>query len=71
MSCYLLFLSRYSEFVVLRTAAYVNRYEDALEALARGGSRQVARLMAIGLTAEEIRWHPESPGRRMATVVGE
>jgi hypothetical protein len=67
MSCYLLFLSRYSEFVVLRTAAYVNRYEDALEALARGGSRQVA----IGLTAEEIRWHPESPGRRMATVVGE
>jgi hypothetical protein len=64
---------RFPDFIVLRDVASEHRYEDAVKAFERGGSRQdlMAELMALGMTANEIRWHCEIRGRRMVIVVGE
>jgi hypothetical protein len=64
---------RYSGILILRSFADQGEYDDAVEAFARDGSRQdlMTRLIALGLTAGEIRWHAEYPGRRMATFAGE
>jgi hypothetical protein len=63
----------YPGIVVLQNFAAQDRYDDAVEAFARGGSRRdmMTPLMAIGMTTDEIRWHAEYPGRRMVTVAGE
>jgi hypothetical protein len=46
---------------------------DAFAAGAAGGSRSalLVSLMALGLTAAEIRWHAGFPGRRMRSVAAE
>ena len=38
--------------------------DDAIEASARNGSQRdlMARLFALGMTADEIRWHSDYPG---------
>jgi hypothetical protein len=63
----------YREYLVLRSDADLAKYGDAVEAFAHGGSRRelMMRMMAIGMTAAEIRWHPDGPGRRMLAIVGE
>ena len=60
----------YPEFLVLGSAADLDAYDDAAEAFARGGSRRdlMTCLIALGMTAAEIRWHAEYPGRRMVAI---
>jgi hypothetical protein len=64
---------RYPGVLVLRSFADQDKYDDAIEAFARNGSQRdlMARLFALGMTADEIRWHSDYPGRRMATVASE
>jgi hypothetical protein len=64
------FRDRNPAYLVLRSAADVDAYDDATEAFARGGSRidLMTRLLALGLTAAEIRWHADYPGRRMCAL---
>jgi hypothetical protein len=64
---------RHPHFIVLRDVASQDLYDRAVEAFARGGSRQdlMTQLMALGMTVDEIRWHCESPGRRKITIVEE
>jgi len=60
----------FPDMLVLRSAADQDKYDDATEHFARGGSRRdlMTKLMALGMTAGETRWHAEYPGRRMMTV---
>jgi hypothetical protein len=49
----------------------MDRYDDATEAFAHGGSQRdlMTSLMALGMTVAEIRWHAAYPGRRMVAIV--
>jgi hypothetical protein len=62
---------RYPGFIVLSDFASQGENDGAVE-FTRGGSRRklMARLMALGMTPDEIRWHAKYPGRRMATLAG-
>jgi hypothetical protein len=53
---------------ILRSDDDAWKYDEATQAFRLGGSRRdlMIRLMVIGLTADEMRWHAEDPGRRMA-----
>jgi hypothetical protein len=53
--------------VWLRSEADVDEYESAVEAFERDGDRAALfrRLMALGLTAGDVRWHAVHPGQRM------
>jgi hypothetical protein len=59
--------------VVLASFEHQDAFEDAVDAFAVGGTRSalMVSLMALGLTAAEIRWHAGFPGRRMRSVAGE
>jgi hypothetical protein len=60
----------FPEFVALHSLADMDEYDDAVEQFARGGSQRdlMRRLLALGMTAAEIRWHAAYPGRRMMAV---
>jgi hypothetical protein len=62
---------RYPDLLVLRSEADFDGYDDATEAFRRGGSQRdlMTRLMKLGMTAAEIRWHAAYPGRRTVAVV--
>jgi hypothetical protein len=51
--------------------AALNEYEAAVQAFADGGDRRefMTRLMALGMTAEDIRWHAAVRGRRTGAFV--
>jgi hypothetical protein len=62
---------RYPDLLVLRCEADFDRYDDATETFARGGSQRdlMTRLVQLGMTAAEIRWHAAYPGRRKVAIV--
>ena len=56
--------------VVLRRDADALEYESAVDEFASLGNRPAlfARLLALGVPADQIRWHAENPGHRRVTI---
>jgi hypothetical protein len=60
-----------SDVAVFRSAEDVIDYENTVAAFARDGDRGALfrRLLAVGLSAEQARWHAAHPGERVPAVV--
>ena len=60
-----------SDVAVFRSAEDVIDYENTVAAFAHDGDRSALFrcLLALGLTAEQIRWHAANPGGRVPCVV--
>ncbi|MEY9884963.1 hypothetical protein [Bradyrhizobium sp. USDA 329] len=60
-------------FVALRTLNDMDKYDDAVEAFARGGSRRdlMACLFGLGIPADQIRTLASYPGTRLPAAWGE
>ncbi|WP_164937733.1 hypothetical protein [Bradyrhizobium guangxiense] len=58
-------------FVALHTLADLDKYEDAVEAFACGGSRSefMASLFGLGIPADQIRILASYPGRSLPGTV--
>jgi hypothetical protein len=59
--------------IALRTLADMDKYDDAVEAFARGGSRcdLMASLFALGIPVHQIRALASHPGTRLPAACGE
>ena len=60
-----------SDVAVFRSAEDVIDYENTVAAFAHDGDRCTLfrRLLALGLSAEQARWHAAHPGKRVPAVV--
>ena len=60
-----------SDVAVFRSAEEVIDYEITVAAFAHDGDRGILfrRLLALGLSAEQARWHASHPGQRVPAVV--
>ena len=58
---------RRNEIEAIPAVTSLSKFESAVEAFERGGGRQeyMAKLLAIGLPADAIRWLAAYPGRTM------
>ena len=55
-------------FVVLRGEGDAHEYDSFIAAFARNGDRGALfrNVLALGLTADQVRWHAAHPGNRTA-----
>jgi hypothetical protein len=65
--------ARFPGFVALRTLADLEKYDDAVDAFARGGSQSdlMVTLFGLGIPANQIRILASYPGRTLPTLYGE